>query len=101
MFSKMIFTFQKIYKTQVMKYHKNITKISQKYMTFRNMLPPVPQQKFIDVEVKKAREKEQQMAYEAECELYKKLENVDKISLVLHSLTYTHEQYQLFVPDHV
>ena len=67
------------------------------------MLPPAPNQQFVDQydkqeieqEKKKNRNSRQRMDYDAECLVYLALEQLDKSVIVLHNLAYSQKQRKL------
>ena len=103
--------------TQFEKYLQNGCEIFRTYcppdaLGFKNvfMFPRAPQQKYIDLypdddqlgsssQIKD--DKTQQQNYEAEVIVYRALERLEEIVIVLHSLEYSHFQYHLGDASHV
>lgn len=72
------------------------------------MLPPVPQQTYVDAFTEEdtsgkcLKEKEKQDQYEAECDLYRVLENLKSVArkiIVLHNFKFSKEQSKVVMTD--
>ena len=103
--------------TQFEKYLRNGSEIFRTFcppdaLGFKNvfMFPRAPQQKYIDLypdddqignSSQLKDDKNQQKNYEAEVIVYRALERLEEIVIVLHSLEYTHFQYHLGDASHV
>ena len=66
------------------------------------MIPPIPDSKFFEklAEEQDAAFKELQDGYEAEVKVYRCFEELKRDVIVIHQLSYTHEQYFSVFPDH-
>ena len=66
------------------------------------MIPPIPDSKFFEklTDGQDAAFKELQDGYEAEVKVYRFFEELKRDVIVIHQLSYTHQQYFSLFPDH-
>lgn len=63
------------------------------------MIPPIPDSKFFE-KLPHNDAKRLQDGYQAEVEVYRCFEELERDVIVIHQLEYTHKQYSAFVPQH-